>query len=257
MPKVFSLASWNVEHFQDDPSRVDRVIDFLNAPEGGRMPDVFALYEVEGKEVYSALVSKMPGYSFHITEGPQVQEILVGCRKNITAFFTQKIEFKSGTSLLRPGALLSLNKDGVDYTILFLHTKSSTEPIGLGLRDDMFTKAFEFRGKLEKKTETEKWESRYMFLGDLNTMGMEYPFNRKIDPETELQKLDKEAKKVRMNRLTKSAPYTWFNGSTSKERPSNLDQVIASDNLTFRSFGGASVSARGWVDQPSDAAKDK
>jgi hypothetical protein len=27
--------------------------------------------------------------------------------------------------------------DGVNYTLLFLHTKSGTDPRGLGLRDDM------------------------------------------------------------------------------------------------------------------------
>jgi hypothetical protein len=68
MAKAFSLASWNVEHFRSPDSRVGRVVDFLVdlGP-----PDVFALYEVEGKEVFDALVTKMPGYTFHITEGPQ------------------------------------------------------------------------------------------------------------------------------------------------------------------------------------------
>jgi hypothetical protein len=65
MAKAYSLASWNVEHFRNPDSRVDRVVDFLVdlGP-----PDVFALYEVEGKEVFDALVAKMPGYAFHITE---------------------------------------------------------------------------------------------------------------------------------------------------------------------------------------------
>ena len=67
MAKAFSLASWNVEHFRNPDSRVDRVVDFLVdlGP-----PDVFALYEVEGKEVFDELVAKMPGYTFHITERP-------------------------------------------------------------------------------------------------------------------------------------------------------------------------------------------
>jgi hypothetical protein len=32
----------------------------------------------------------MPDYTFHITEGQQVQQILLGVRTRITAFFTQK-----------------------------------------------------------------------------------------------------------------------------------------------------------------------
>lgn len=256
MAKAFSLASWNVEHFKNPDSRVDRVVDFLVGPEGGNKPDVFALYEVEGSEVYDELVKKMPGYSFHITEGPQTQEILVGVKSHLTAFFTQKLEFKSGNSLLRPGALLSLHVDGEDYTILFLHTKSSALPVGLGLRDDMFDKALKFRRKLEKATDTDLWTSKYLFLGDLNTMGMEYPFDHKIVAEDELRKLDGGARRVKMCRLDKSHPFTWFNGSTSKLPPSNLDHVVASDTISFRQFGGADVSVRGWVDQEPDSKKD-
>jgi hypothetical protein len=69
---------------------------------------VFALYEIEGKQVFDALTWMMPGYTFHITERSQVQQILLGVRTRITAFFTQKTEFRSGVSLLRPGALLTV-----------------------------------------------------------------------------------------------------------------------------------------------------
>lgn len=48
MAKAFSIASWNVEHFKQDPTRVDRVIDFVAA----QNPDMLALYEVESKEVF-------------------------------------------------------------------------------------------------------------------------------------------------------------------------------------------------------------
>ena len=46
MAKAFSIASWNVEHFKQDPTRVDRVIDFVAA----QNPDMLALCEVESKE---------------------------------------------------------------------------------------------------------------------------------------------------------------------------------------------------------------
>ena len=72
MEKAFSLASWNVEHFKGKKSRVKRVVKFLKDAD----PDVFALLEVEGKDVFSDLVSKMPNYRFHITEGRQTQEVL-------------------------------------------------------------------------------------------------------------------------------------------------------------------------------------
>ncbi len=66
MPKAFSVASWNVEHFKNAPSRVGAVIALLASLD----PDVFALYEVEGKDVFGELVTQMPGYQFHITESP-------------------------------------------------------------------------------------------------------------------------------------------------------------------------------------------
>ena len=156
MPKAFSVASWNVEHFKNAPSRVGDVIALLASLD----PDVFALYEVEGKDVFGELVARMPGYQFHITEGPQVQEILVGVRSGFTAFFTQKIEFKSGNSAMRPGALLTLTVAGQSYPILFLHLSSGPDPRGWGLRDDMLERALEFRRTLQASAAPGKPSSR-------------------------------------------------------------------------------------------------
>ena len=49
MAKVFSIASWNVEHFREDPTRVDRVIDFVKA----QNPDVSACMKSRARP-YSA-----------------------------------------------------------------------------------------------------------------------------------------------------------------------------------------------------------
>ena len=148
MAKAFSVASWNVRHFKSGgtTSRVEDVVAFLMQ----QNPDVFALYEVEGKEIFEEITAKMPSFSFHITEGPQVQEILLGVNPALTAFFTQRTEFNAGVSLLRPGALLTITVDGANYPMLFLHTKSGDDPRGLGLRDDMLVRAFDFRRALDK-----------------------------------------------------------------------------------------------------------
>ena len=111
MAKRFSVASWNVEHFRGDTARVQRVVDFVNK----QKPDVFGLYEVEGKTIFNTLVQTMPAYTFQITEGPETQEILVGVRKTITAFITQKIEFRAGTTHMRPGQLVTVVKNGTNY----------------------------------------------------------------------------------------------------------------------------------------------
>jgi hypothetical protein len=250
MAKAFSLASWNVEHFKADPARVGRVVGFLNQ----QNPDVFALLEVEGKDVFPSLVKKMPGYQFHITEGQQTQEVLVGVRTGLTAFVTQRTEYNTGVTYLRPGALLTLTIAGTHYSILFLHTKSSSKPIGLGIRDDQFARAFKFKKVLDKAGGG-KGKANYIFLGDLNVMGMQYPFDKNIGPPTEVMKLEKEAEKVWMKRLTKNKPFSWWNGPGSKYPPADLDQVVASAQLKFKPFDNADVDVRGWPALSTDAAK--
>ena len=85
MAKAFSVASWNVEHFgainknHDQPKKpIGPILDFL----ARQAADVIAVYEVVGKIVFEHIVQAMPGYHFHITEGPQSQEILVGVKKH-------------------------------------------------------------------------------------------------------------------------------------------------------------------------------
>src|SRR5688500_1278355 len=253
MPKAFSVASWNVEHFKNALARVGDVVALLAALN----PDVFALYEVEGKDVFGELVSKMPGYQFHITEGPQVQEILVGVRSGFTAFFTQKIEFRSGASAMRPGALLTVTVAGQSYPILFLHLSSGPNPRGWGLRDDMLERALDFRSTLQKSATDRTKPVNYLFLGDLNTMGMEYFFKaHNILADVELKKIEAIARKRKMRTLTKSKPFTWSNGSRSRLKPSNLDHVVAADHLKFKQFSGSDVRVVGWPEEPTPALQD-
>jgi endonuclease/exonuclease/phosphatase family metal-dependent hydrolase len=247
MPKAFSVASWNVEHFKGKPERTTRVVEFLNESR----PDIFALYEVTGAEVFGTVTTSMPKYSFHITEGPQTQEILVGVKNNLTAFFTQKIAFRAGVSLLRPGALLTVRVAEENYSLLFLHTKSGTDPRGLGLRDDMLVRACKFQSRLNKASEDGL--ANYMFMGDLNTMGMKYTYVRAedIEAENELKRLDRLARFRKMRRLEKDEIATWWGGGTLP--PSNLDHVVASNQLEFRQFGGADVTVRGWPKRETEA----
>ena len=256
MPKLFSVASWNVEHFKDDRSRVERVVKFLN----DQKPDVFALYEVEGATVFSDLMSEMSGYTFQITEGPQTQEILIGVRKTLTAFITQKVEYKSGTTHMRPGQLVSVSAGGETYAILFLHVASGVDPRGMGLRDDMIDRALEFKKVLDKAV---KGAAKYLFLGDLNSMGLKYPFGHDIPFADELRKWDAHAAKkaIGMRRLEKTHPFSWSNGSGSSIPPSNLDHVYAAQSIKFKKFrtpdgGSAEVDVRGWVSFADEAEQD-
>ncbi len=270
MAKAFSVLSWNIEHLKDkNPARVKRIVDTLSAEN----PDIFGLYEIEGKDIYQNISKAMPGYNFHITEGEQTQEILVGAKNTFTAFFSQRVTFKSGNTRLRPGAMLSVKLDNHDYTMMFLHLKSLTKPVGLGIRDDQFERLYKLKKKLDKAAPAGK-RANFIALGDFNTMGMDYRGKKyDIPPVGEIEKLDHDIKRksIKMRRLTKAAPHTWSNGSKSSYTPSNLDHVVVSDHLQFKMWnkklpvnenpaefapGKAEVDVRGWVDQPTLPKQD-
>jgi endonuclease/exonuclease/phosphatase family metal-dependent hydrolase len=259
MAKAFSVASWNVEHFrsQGTRTRVDDVVDFLKR----QRPDVVAIYEVEGAHIWRDLVDRMPGYSFFITEGHNAQEVLLGTSPQITAFVTQKIEFQSRDAFMRPGALMTVRLAGVDYTMLFLHLASQPDARGFGLRTDMVDRAFSFKQKVMKPAAARLGyaEPNFLFLGDLNSMGLDYVYGREPAPRTklrhlraseddEISRLHFEADKVGMRVLTKSRPDTW----RSTRLRSNLDHVVAAKHLRFKSFGGAEVDVRGWPELASE-----
>jgi hypothetical protein len=245
--KAFSVASWNVEHFKNKgPSNAER-LEFL----AGQKPDVIAIYEVEGSEVWRELIDKFPRYSFFITEGSNTQEILVGIGPGVTGFLTQKIEFQSGISAMRPGAFLTVRAHGEEYALLFLHVASWPEARGFGLRADMIERAFAFKEVLDKVA---GGKANYVFMGDLNTMGMDYVYGRepapskkllhaRVSAEQEIERLHHLAAGKKMRVLSKNADATW--GSARGMR-SNLDHVVATASLRFKTFTGAEVDVRGW-----------
>ena len=258
MAKAFSVASWNVEHFGALDKRTEKpvkpikpIIDYL----AKQKADIVAIYEVRSKYVFRPILKSMPKYQFHITEGPQMQEILVGIRRELSAFVTQKLEFKAGQSTLRPGVLVTILMDGKYYPMVFLHLKSMPDPKGFGLRDDMFRRVIKFRSELDKAAGG-AGKSNYLFLGDLNTMGFDYPFKKHDIPAIdELAELDRRAKYRKMRRLQKSSDLTWWNGKDKYKPGSNLDHILAAEHLTFKQIDGADVSVRGWPSEPTDVKK--
>lgn len=257
MAKAFSVASWNIEHFgalnkktKKPEKPIQPIIDFI----ANQKADIVAIYEIRSEYIYRPLLDTMHNYQFHVTEGDQMQEILIGIKKGISAFVTQKLEFKSGQSTLRPGVLVTPLIDGQYYPILFLHLKSMTDPKGFGLRDDMLKRALKFRMTLNRKNEDNT--ANYIFLGDLNTMGLDYPYKaHDIGSEDELRELDRRAKLKKMKRLGKSSELSWWNGNEKYKPGSSLDHVIAADHLKFKPINGFEVSVRGWPEKDSDAEK--
>lgn len=252
------ILSWNVEHFTGKAKgarggRLKRVVKFLRKEN----PDVFALIEVEGRRVFRAMVGAFPGYAFHITQGRQTQEILIGVRGGISAFFTQKSEFKRSNPNLRPGALLAVtNSDKSSLPILFLHLKSLSTPEGFGLRDEMFKKVRELKKALDDEADG---SSELILIGDMNTMGMNLSYSKKdITGEEEIRRVEKILARAGLRNLRKSHQHTYNQGSDGDYLPEDIDHVFATDGLKFRDQGdGARVTVGGWALESDVEARDK
>ncbi len=251
-----TVVVWNVKHFKRHPDaetdreRVRRVVDLLDQ----QQPDVFALMEVTGKEVFSALVADMPNHSFQITEGEQTQEILIGSRRSLQTFMTQRLEFKSGASALRPGALLTVAEGGTLLAFLFLHLKSFPDPGGFGVRTDQLERAFKFRDVLAAEAAGLGFQMGYVFAGDLNTMGMDLSFSdRDVSAQQEIRRLRTAAEGRGMRLLEKTEAATWHSDRSAKT--GDLDHVVATDGLRLEGEPGPPVRVIGWPQEPDEPSR--
>lgn len=262
MNRLFTVASWNIEHFKNDDSRVDNIVDFISGQNGGPalVPDVFAIYEVEGKDVFADFMQAFPNHHFHLTEGKQTQEIFVGVHKKFQSFTTHRIEFKTGREFQRPGLLLTIIVNNEPYTFLFLHIKSGSDPEDFGLRDAAILSAFKLKKVLD---ESQGRPSKYIFLGDLNTMGIDdpVPYLKTMDfsSQEEIDRLKYWAGKRKMKLMPKEETLidnslkevTWYNGSPGY-KPTNLDHVVASKEMIIKSKanGPEEIALFGWPKLP-------
>ena len=212
------------------------------------------MYEVVGKEVFWAIIHMMPEYNFFVTEGAETQEVLVGICSGYTGFVTQRTEFKADHPGPRAGVLATVVVGDNVYPLLFLHLKSMTDPRGFCLRDYMLREALSLRKYLDAAA---GGESNYTFCGDLNTMGLDYPYSaHDIAPQDELAELSRRAAHYtkHMRFLSKNRSFTWLPNNGSKFLPQDLDHVVAASHLRFTQFDGAEVDVRGWTE--SDAPFD-
>jgi hypothetical protein len=247
MTKKFSLVTWNIEHFKLDTTLKDKVVAHLKSMN----PDVFAILEVEGADVWRYMFNEFPEHNFFITEGPQTQEILVGVQYQFKCFLTQRDEFKAGKTHLRPGPFVTLQIGSDYYTLLFLHLKSSTDPEGFGLRDNMLDHAFSLKKALDDVAGG-TGKANFIVMGDFNSMGMEYPYDSDISSSVELKRLANRAKYRKMSILPKDHDATWTNGNG---KYSDLDHVLASDHINFKNWNGKRVKVRGWNEFSEGSAK--
>lgn len=254
MAKVLSFASWNVEHFHGKADRVARVVSLLSEVNA----DLFALYEVKGRTVYADLKEKMPTHNFVITErtDSSSMEILIGFRKSLGIFVTQRDEFRSKLPTMRPGMLATVSRGGEEYSFLFLHLKSFDDPRSWGLRDDMFKHVASLKRALDKRSPS--GPAKFMVLGDLNTMGLSAPFNdvSDIDGMQELSFVEKRMARVHLRRLPKTHELTWWNGSDNYAPGSSLDHVFAEESMRFKTFDQqAEIAVTGWPQESTPESR--
>ncbi len=263
------IMSWNIEHFDgkggidkhNRPARLDRVervVDLIHQ----QQPDIFGISEVKGDIVFGKMTETLRDYSFVITEGPQVQEILIGARHGLRTFFTQKAEFKSGNPGLRPGGLMTVKVEDRNYPILFTHFKSSPEPSGFGLRNNMVERVIGLKKALDSAarhlSENEATQSNLIVIGDMNTMGMTIKdSDRDIPASEEIEIMGRRLNRYGMRVLSKDHDATFNNGSGSSYPPSDLDHVFAADHLQFADVGGGSqVHVGGWAETSDVSLQD-
>lgn len=248
MSQTVKFLCWNVENFHSDHNRVSAVVDTI----AQQSPDVFALFEVKGRQVFWDMINQMPNYQFKITESESVPEILIGIKSNFSSFVTQKNELNSKVPSLRPGALATLHINEKLLSFLFLHLKSFPEPRSWGLRDDMFGHVTSLKRTLDREMQN-GLVSNFIALGDLNTMGMAAKYNDELDIDgpQELSFVDQrmQHRNNGMVRLSKTHDETWWNGKDNWS-PSDLDHVYAANHLDFNDqTGGAKIGVKGWVEE--------
>lgn len=246
----FSFAVWNVERFNYSPQRVRAVGQLIKNHD----PDVFGILEFLAKDAARKLVRSddFQSYDFAFTDSNQGIEILVGWkrRKFGQSLYTQRRELQVGNVRLRPGGLISILEKNTDVftNLLFLHTDSGTDAQAYSNRQAMFGKIWSMKRTLEKLPE-QKGQARLIAMGDLNTMG------KKNGPSgaEEIAELDTQARKNGMRILPKTHDNTW---SSDGKKMSNLDHVIASTDVQFKTQAGsppAQVLVDGWINRTGEA----
>ena len=260
---AFSVCSWNVEFFGSRrpgethaqvANRIDEVFDFLAQSE--IQADIFAIYEVNGAQVFQKVTAEFPDYSWQITEGSGTQQILVGFR--VPAFVTQRIEFSRGfTGPLRPGVLVTVPHQGQVYPMLFLHLKAADAAIDFGVRAYQHDKARSLRKALDAAATTKR--ANFIIAGDLNNVGMNLSFSRRdisIDEEITRVRNMYESRYDELVLLEKTADATFWNGPGSSDPPADIDHVVAASRVHLATLpAGQKVEVKGWPELATDTEK--
>jgi len=259
----YKFFVWNIKHFQGKDKRLNDISRRIKKEK----PDVFGIIEFMAKKKVRKFVKKFPEYDFGFTDSKRSIEIIIGCKRNkfTQVVYTQRREFRVKEINLRPGALISFRQKKKTYfdNILFLHTDSGKGKRDYNNRQKMFKKVWKLN-KVLKKLKIQKGKSRFITLGDLNTMGRTRNKKAKlstIKAEDEIQKLKNSAIKAGMKVLEKDQEFTYRSAGGGLK--GDLDHVIASNDLKFKTkphpkdpTKKIEISVKGWIQQKEKNRKN-
>lgn len=247
---------WNIENFRgDDLDRTRIVADHIRAFD----PHIVGFSEIGSKRaIRNLMMDELSDFDFGITDGAQRIELMAGWKRGMfeQALYTQRREFKARSDGQRPGALLSVKAGGVFTNILFLHTDSGRTMRDYDNRREMFSKISSLRRTL---AEIEGTTSRFVVMGDLNTMGRNsLPGEDEISSDEEITGLARFMARGDMTLHKKSAPKTFlqYRADGTVEFETDLDHVISSDVTQLSEIAdGFKVRVRGWNDLATDVER--
>lgn len=242
MNSIIKVLWWNVHNLKN-ADHAARVISHVKE----RDPDIFALGEVVGEAAYRLVAREFPEYNFYMTFGKQAQEMLIGVRRTMQAFFSQRTEFQSGNEFLRPAALVTISIGDPPLNILFVHLKSHTDPLSLGYRDDFLNRV----GRLKNTLDTlSKGDSRFVVCGDFNLQGMNYLQKRYIEPDDEFLHVQNELGDIGILFVEPSNLSTWSGGKYQ----ATLDYIATTTATQLNNLGDqpkqAQIRLGGWPQYP-------
>ena len=100
--------------------------------------------------------------------------------------------------------------------------------------------------------------ANFIWMGDLNTMGMDLSYSDKdMDGAEELERYKQRLARKGMRYLSKTHPHTWWGGTQSQYPRSDLDHAFASESIELETFDGALIDVRGWPELPTAAQQDE
>ena len=118
-----------------------------------------------------------------------------------------------------------MTQDGIHTNILFLHVASMTLADGFGDRFEILGHAFNLNKKIQQLAERSEEPARLIIVGDLNTMGLQFP--RKIKSH---RVLTGEQELVGLDDLAAQAYRTGFQG---------MSCAIKEHDLTYSNQSGS------------------